>query len=407
MRRPRLALAILTAINLLNYLDRFVVPPVGESIKATLHTTDAQFGALASAFLLVYMCSAPVFGAFGDRPGRPRLIAAGIALWSVATAAAGLAPNYPALLAARATVGIGEAAYSALAPALLADYFPERVRGRVFAIFYAAIPVGSALGYILGGLVDRRYGWRAAFFIAGLPGLLFAVLAWFLDDAGPAGDGVAPATPRAGFRLYAPLLRNPSYLRTVVGYAAYTFALGGISVWMPTFLIRVRGVPAATASSQLGTVLVLTGFVGTFVGGWVADALLRRTRQAYLWLSGVSTMLAAPLAWIALTVPGATAYWVSLTAAEVLIFASTGPINSAIVSDVPPRARAAAMAASILVIHTLGDVPSPWLIGLLSDATSLGRAVLIIPIVIAVAGAVWVYAAIAPPRSRSRQSVSP
>ncbi len=403
MRRARIALVVLTAINLLNYVDRFVVPPVGESIKASLHTTDAQFGTLASAFLLVYMCAAPVFGAFGDRPGRPRLIAAGVGVWSIATALAGLAQSYGMLLAARATVGIGEAAYSALAPALLADYFPERLRGRVFAIFYAAIPVGSAIGYVVGGVVDRHYGWRAAFFVAGVPGLLFAALALFLDDPGPGtigpdarvGASHAPSQPPRprGFRLYIPLLRNPAYVRTILGYAAYTFALGGISVWMPTFLIRVRGVPAVTANTQLGAVLVVTGFVGTFIGGWIGDALRSRTRHAYLWVSGVSTLLAAPFAWIALTVPGTTAYWVSLVAAELLIFASTGPINTAIVSDVPPATRAAAMAASIFTIHTLGDVPSPWLIGKLSDATSLAQAVLIIPVAIAIAGVIWIYAA--------------
>lgn len=403
MRRARIALVVLTAINLLNYVDRFVVPPVGESIKASLHTTDAQFGTLASAFLLVYICAAPVFGAFGDRPGRPRLIAAGVGVWSIATALAGLAQSYGMLLAARATVGIGEAAYSALAPALLADYFPERLRGRVFAIFYAAIPVGSAIGYVVGGVVDRHYGWRAAFFVAGVPGLLFAALALFLDDPGPGtigpdarvGASHAPSQPPRprGFRLYIPLLHNPAYVRTILGYAAYTFALGGISVWMPTFLIRVRGVPAVTANTQLGAVLVVTGFVGTFVGGWIGDALRSRTRHAYLWVSGVSTLLAAPFAWIALTVPGTTAYWVSLVAAELLIFASTGPINTAIVSDVPPATRAAAMAASIFTIHTLGDVPSPWLIGKLSDATSLAQAVLIIPVAIAIAGVIWIYAA--------------
>jgi MFS family permease len=397
MRPAWTALAVLTLVNLLNYVDRFVVPAVGESIKhSELHTTDAQFGALASAFLAVYMCTAPFFGALGDRPGRTRVIGAGVALWSAATALAGLAGSYTTLLAARATVGIGEAAYAALAPAILADAFPERLRGRVFAIFYAAIPIGSALGYLIGGLVDRHFGWRAAFFVAGAPGLVLAVATATLRDP-PIGESDSapartPASP-AGFRSYRALIHNGPYLRTVLGYAAYTFALGGIAVWMPTFLIRVRGVSAVAANTQLGLALVVTGFVGTFAGGWLADRLYRRTRQAGLWVSGVATLIGAPLAYIALTVPGVHAYWAALIAAEVLLFISTGPINAAIMSDVPAPARAAAMAASILAIHTLGDVPSPWLIGVISDASTLAIGVRIIPVAIGVAGLIWVYAA--------------
>jgi MFS transporter, Spinster family, sphingosine-1-phosphate transporter len=397
------ALGVLTLINMFNYVDRFVVPAVGESIRhSELHTTDSQFGLLTSAFLFVYMCTAPIFGAYGDRPWRLRLIAAGIAVWSIATALAGLAHSYPTLVAARASVGIGEAAYSAIAPAVLADLFPERLRGRVFAIFYAAIPVGSALGYVLGGYVDHHYGWRAAFFVAGLPGLLLAALMLTLRNPAPGAHDAPPTATDGGrgagagtrgFRAYGSLLHNRPYLRTVLGYAAYTFALGGISVWMPSFLTRVRHIPLATADAQLGKVLVVTGFVGTFVGGWVGDALMKRTRQGYLWLSGVTMVLAAPLGYIALTTGDTTAYWVALVLAELLLFASTGPINSAIVGDVPPAARAAAMAGSILVIHVLGDVPAPWLIGIISDRSSLERAVLIIPVAILASGAIWVYAA--------------
>src|ERR671937_435446 len=192
-------LVVLTLINLFNYLDRFVLPAVLVSIKRSeLRPSDTQLGFLGSGFIIVYMLSAPIFGAFGDRRSRPRLIAAGVAVWSVATALGGLARSYLALLGARALVGIGEEAYGTISPALLADYFPERLRGGVFAIFFMATPVGSALGYVLGGVVDHLYGWRHAFFVAGLPGLLLAVLALRLHDprlgsrdASP--DGIDPA----------------------------------------------------------------------------------------------------------------------------------------------------------------------------------------------------------------------
>jgi MFS family permease len=400
-------LVILTLINLLNYLDRMVVPPLGESLMhSELALTGQQFGLLASAFLIVYMVAAPLVGTVGDRRARPPLLALGIALWSIATALGGLAWSFGSLVAARASVGIGEAVYGSIAPALLADYFPERLRGRVFAIFFAATPVGSALGYIVGGLMDHHYGWRAAFFVAGAPGILLAALALWLAEprrrgAKAAGAPAAAALaqdppddpPAGGIRTYVALLRNRLYLLTVLGYAAYTFAIGGIAVWMPTFLERVRHVPREQASVQLGAVLVITGFVGTFIGGWLTDRLLERTRRAALWVSAVATLLAVPCAYLALAAPDRAVYWPALIAAEVMIFVCTSPVNAAIVSEVPATVRAAAMALCIFVIHTLGDVPSPPIIGAIADASSLERGVMLIPAAVLVAGAIWLAAA--------------
>lgn len=397
------ALWVLTLINLFNYTDRYVVPAVQESIKRSpLHPSDTQIGLLTSAFFAVYLVTAPLFGAYGSRPWRLRLVAAGVAVWSVATAAAGLAQSYGSLLAARASVGIGEAAYSAIAPAVLADYFPERLRGRVYGIFYAAIPVGSALGFLSGGYVDHLAGWRAAFFVVGLPGLVAALLTLTLRNPAPgAHDAVTSAatpptdanTTHGGFRAYLPLLHNRPYILTVLGYAAYTFGFGGIATWMPTFLIRVRGLSEVGATARLGGIVVITGFVGTFIGGWIGDALERRLRHGYLWLSAISMLAAAPIVYLALTAPAPSVFWPAIGCADLLLFLSTSPINAVIVGAVPPASRAAAMAASILVIHLLGDVPSPAAIGWVSDRTSLTRAVLIIPIAVAISGAVWSWAA--------------
>jgi MFS transporter, Spinster family, sphingosine-1-phosphate transporter len=384
------ALIALTAINLVNYIDRFLVPAVQESIKRSeLAPSDFQLGLLAPGFLLVYMCAAPVFGILGARFARTKIIALGLAIWSIATALAGLAPSYPALLGTRALVGVGEAAYGTLAPALLADVFPASWRNRVFAVFYMAIPVGSALGYVLGGWADHAFGWRRAFFIVGLPGLLLAAVAFALRD--PGRRDTDESNP--GLGAYTLLLRMPSYRRTILGYIAYTFALGGIASWMPSYLARVRDLPLDVATRWLGSVLVVTGLVGTGIGGWVADRVQRRVRRGNLWVSGVATLLAAPLAYAAFVTRDPTGFWVCLAVAEVLVFISTGPINVEIVSDVPPMMRAAAMALSIFAIHALGDVVSPPLIGYVSDHSSLGSAVLIIPAAVVVAGAVWVYAA--------------
>jgi len=403
-RSAHWALAVLTLINLVNYLDRFVVSSLVESLrKSELHLDDTRIGWLASGFVIVYMLASPLFGTWGDRAKRPRLIGIGIALWSVATALGGVAHSFGFLLVARSTVGIGEAAYVTIASALLADYYPREQRGRVFAIFNAAIPIGSAFGYVLGGLIDQHYGWRAAFFVAGVPGLLLALLAARLPDPQrgaydpPAERGEGKASGQAGFataaRDYRLLLRIRPYRLTALGYAAYTFALGGLAYWTPAFLERVRGVPPAEATVQFGAIVVVTGFIGTAVGGWLGDRLLRRSAQAYLWLSGATTLAAAPFAILAFSLPSKTAYLAAMAMAEVLVFMSTGPINSAIVNVVPPMKRATAVGLSTLIVHLLGDVPSPPIIGAISDMSSLGRAFLLVPLAFAIGGAVWLWAA--------------
>ena len=420
-------LAVLSFINLFNYLDRFLVPALFESLKhSELHLSDAELGALMSGFLAVYTLAAPVFGALGDRYARPRLIAFGVACWSVATAFSGLAANFGLLLVARASVGIGEAAYGTIAPSLLSDYFPADRRGRVMAIFFCAIPVGSALGYVVGGLMDIHFGWRVAFFVAGIPGLVLAALClWMRDpprggqDAVPPGmnpantgaDVKRPASPspaaataeqpkgrRGGISTdtmitYRRLLRNRPYVFTVLGYAAYTFAMGGLASWMPAFLERVRGMPHGTATISFGYIVVITGFIGTFVGGWLGDYCAKYSHRAYLLVSALATAIAAPFVWFALTTPSAHAYLVCMVIAQLIMFLSTGPINASIMNLVLPNERASAVALEIFAIHLLGDAFSPYLIGVLSDTFSLAQAVKIVPAVVAVAAVLWGWAA--------------
>jgi MFS family permease len=385
------ALLVLTLVNLLNYLDRFVVSALAGSLKRSeLALSDTQLGLLMPGFVVVYMLASPVFGSLGDHRARPPLVAFGVFTWSLATVLAGFTGSFMALFMARAAVGIGEAAYGTIAPGLLADLYPRTLRGRVMAVFFAAIPVGAALGYVVGGLIDQALGWRAAFFFAGAPGLVLALLCLRLPDPPRGGQDLAPdQAPSGTLAAYRDLLRNRSYLLTVLGYAAYTFAVGGMAFWMPSFLERVRGVPSSQATVQFGAIVVVTGFVGTFAGGWLGDWLLRRSAQAYLWLSGVTALLAAPLAWVVFTDPRPAVYLPAVVVAELLIFASTGPVNSAILNVVKPGERATAVALSILTIHLLGDVPSPPLIGWISDVASLDQGVLIVPVAILLAGAIW------------------
>ena len=411
------ALSVLTGINLLNYLDRYLVSGMIPDLKAApLLLTDEQIGLLTTAFMLVYMIAAPVFGALGDRAKRTVPIAVGVFLWSIATVLSGLAANYAHLLGARAIVGIGEAAYVSVAPALLSDSFSRAQRGRVLSVFNMAIPVGAALGYIVGGLMSHHFSWRAAFFIAGAPGILLALLVLRLKDpprgSQDEGDGAGggqrdgqgggqsqPASHGAGtlppsaVAVYVSLFKQLPYMLVVLGYAAYTFALGGLAVWMPNFLERVHNIPAVQATTTFGAIVVVTGFLGTFAGGWLGDYWQKSSRQAYLWMSGWITLVAAPLTFLSLTAASPSWYYPAIVVAELLLFMSTGPINSAIANLVSPAERASAFALSMFVIHLLGDVPSPWLIGRLSDLTSLGKAVLIVPAAVVVSGIVWLIAA--------------
>jgi len=412
-----MALAILSGINLLNYLDRYVVSAVLPDLKnGPLHLSGFELGSLMSGFLIVYMLTAPLFGRLGDSSSRPKPIAIGVFIWSLATGLSGLARNYLQLLAARAVVGIGEAAYATIAPSLLADFFERRTRGRAFAIFNMAIPVGAALGYVVGGIVRAHFSWHAAFYVAGIPGVVLAVWILRLPDPprgakeegqevgqeagqevgqGEAQSAAAAQSPPEGgsWAVYLRLLRQAPYTITVLGYAAYTFALGGLAFWMPYFLEQVRGVPAVKASAGFGEIVVLTGFAGTFIGGWLGDYWLRYSRQAYLWMSGWVTLLAVPVTWLALSAAAPHVFYPALIAAELLLFMSTGPINTAIVNLVRPTERASAVALSILAIHLLGDVLSPSLIGELSDLYSLGTAVLIVPGAVAIGAVLWLVAA--------------
>jgi sugar phosphate permease len=253
--------------------------------------------------------------------------------------------------------------------------------------------------------VDKHYGWRMAFFVAGVPGLLLAALCLLLRDP-PRGiqdqaaglAKAAAATPRSSISketwiTYGRLLRNKPYALTVLGYAAYTFAIGGLAYWMPAFLERARGIPRSEATVNFGTIVVVTGFVGTFVGGWMGDYFAKNSRQAYLWLSAVATLIAAPFVWLALTTTSTTMYTVYMVTAQLCLFLSTGPINAAIINLVIAGERATAIALSVFAIHLLGDALSPLMVGALSDAFSLQAAVQILPVAVLVGGFVWVWAA--------------
>jgi len=376
------ALAILLAVNLLNYIDRQVLYAVFPLIKVDLNLSDTALGLLGSAFMLSYMVAAPLFGWFGDRSSRIHLAAGGVLAWSLATAGAGFARTYGALIAARSAVGIGEASFGTVSPGLLSDYFPLERRGRALACFYLAIPVGSALGYIFGGIIGQRYGWNSAFLLAGIPGMLMAVPLWCLRDPGRSTNNLNASLPGHSYRDF---FSNRSFITVSLAMAAMTFALGGLAQWAPSFLNRMHGLDVARGNTVFGAITVVSGIIGTLAGGWLGDRLQSKSRSGYLLVSGWGFVLGAPILTWAILTGSLNACLVAIFLAETLLFLNTGPLNTVIVNVSAPSVRAMAFAINIFVIHALGDAVSPAIIGRLSDSFDLRRAMLITPITIAVA----------------------
>lgn len=384
---PRTALILLTALNLFNYIDRSVLFAVQELIKAEFHPTDTELGFLSTIFFVFYMCAAPFMALLARKFSRRSVIVAGALVWSGATLLTAVTHTFTGLLVRHTLVGVGEASFVILSPTFIADMFPENQRGRVMGIFYLAIPVGTALGYIIGGYLGPVYGWRAPFYVGAAPGVLLALLLLFVPEP-PLGKFDHAASPdRDTLRG---LARNPAFITATLGMAMMTFALGGLQVWMPTFLQRGHGYSMRDANQLFGLSIAVNGLVASLAGGWLSDALLRKTRAAHYLVSAVSLGLGIPAMWAALYSEGRTMI-VGIFVAEFLLLLNTGPLNAAIINSVGPHVRAMALAVNIFIFHLLGDVPSSSLIGYLSDHYSLGRAFLGPVIAIALSSAILFY----------------
>jgi MFS transporter, Spinster family, sphingosine-1-phosphate transporter len=374
---PRAALAILTGLNFLNYVDRYIPAAILPSITAALHLTDTQAGSLATLFILSYALISPFAGYLADRRPRFRLAALGVLIWSVATFGSGLAPAYVALMFARALTGVGEASYTVVTPSLVSDFYPAARRGRALAIFYAAIPVGSALGYVVGGAVNERFGWRWSFFLAGLPGLALALVLLVLRDPqrgamDASGAQVAPTRPSL-----AALAAYPSFVLNTAAQVIYTFVVGGLAVWMPTYFVRVRHLPLKTADLVFGGVLALAGLVGTLIGGKLGDRMAQRRRAGHFLLSGASLVASLPFAVAGVLAESPAIFWPAMFVALTLLFLNTGPLNAAMANVLPAHLRGWGFAINTLAIHILGDAASPTVIGFFSQRIGLATPVVI------------------------------
>lgn len=371
---PRFIFLILFSINLLNYIDRQILYAVFPLIQADLNLTDTHLGFLGSAFMIVYMIVAPFIGYFADRTPRQIWISLSAFLWSIATILTGLANNYSHLLAARGFIGVGESGFTSVSPSFIAERFPANARARALAFYGMALPLGSALGYLIGASLGNFLGWRHVFWICGFPGLILAAVVIFkIKDTRAA----PPKNEKPAISQYIRLLGNKPFLFVCLGQAMATFTLGGLAAWMPMYFYRYFDFSVAKAGVLFGAILIVAGAAGMIAGGILADRLLIKNKKAYFVISAASFCLALPFGIAALLTRDATLAMALLGIAIALIFLQAGPLQAAIVATTGLKIRSMAFALNIFIIHALGDALSPAVIGRLSDIYTLNAAVLI------------------------------
>jgi len=412
------ALAVLSLVNFLNYIDRQVLPAVAPLMlkDEKLHLTHAELGYIEAALLLSFTVLAPLFGRLGDRYTRTRLMASAAVIWSVATAFTGYVDQLTflpasvqlhvpllrftitmsgavlALCFVRAIVGVGESSYTTITPSLIADYFPPQKRATALGVFQAAIPMGFALGFVIGGVLAHFFGWRQAFTIVGIPGLITAVLVWRLHEPKRGAtdrhasermiegrdetlDAAAQkaATQKPLLATVWQILRTRDFILSTAGYTALTFTLGAFATWATVLLVEDKGMTETNAAITLGIVVLLGGATGTFGGGWLSDRIARKKPNAYFLVCAVSTLIGVVPTLLALVSKDARVYLPSVFFSVMMLFVSNAPFHAILISSVPTLVRATAVALNIVIIHTCGDTISRAAVGVLSDSIKAGN----------------------------------
>jgi MFS family permease len=388
----RAALALLLGINLFNYIDRQVLAALEPDIRATFFAPGdpnamAISGLLGDAFLVTYMVSAPILGFLADRFSRWIIIGGAVILWSLASGASGLAATFAILFATRIFVGIGEGGYGPAAPTILSDLFPIETRGRIMAIFCAAIPVGSALGYVLGGAIGSHLGWRWAFYMVAPPGLLLGLLCFWQRDPRVAAHHLVQKSPRRRLTDYLALFHTRSYVINCIAQTLMTFAAGGLGYWVSAYL-RYRNQSPALGMTIFGLITVVAGLVSTLLGGIVADKMRPRFPGSYFFVSGIGMVIACPIFVATLYIPFPAA-WIAMFFAIFFLFLNTGPSNTALANVSLPAVRATAFAVNIFFIHAFGDVQAFWMLGYVGGHTNMHVAFLFVSGIILASGLVW------------------
>ncbi|CAE7656391.1 SPNS1 [Symbiodinium pilosum] len=421
-RQPgsRQALFTLSCINALNMADRYVPASVKPQIQAELGLDDWQSALPAMAMTGVFTVASLIFGILADRECMDRrlLLASGIAFWSFATALGGFAQNLEQLVLFRALVGVGEASFATVASPMITDFYPVAQRNRAFTIFGLSAPVGAALGFGIGSILGQNLGWRWSFYVCGFPGILVATSVLFLNSP-PMGindecedplhsdeDSVdeeesdseeESSLPRrrtcAFLHEGRVLLSNPFFLAATIGSVAISFAVGGLTEWYPSFLVRYTDLSQAVSGLVLSVSCVASGFGGAILGSKVADSAARRLpwlgSSAYFIVPAAFMLPGSALIAAAVNVSDPTALVVSLVIGQTCFFTYMAPIAALSMSVIPVHSRARGSSLQILLCHALGDVISPPIIGHISDTANLKLGLQVTWVAVLVAGLSW------------------
>lgn len=366
-RSAPLVLALLLLAYIFNFLDRQILGILGPSIQADLHLSNAQFGAIGgTAFALLYAGLGIPLAYLADRTGRSVVVAGSLAVWSAFTALCGLAAGYWSLFLFRLGVGVGEAGGVAPSYALISDYFPEKRRARALAIFSLGIPLGLGGGSFVGARLAHWFGWRAAFAIMGLVGLVLApVLRWIVRDLPKKTTTSAQSQLSSVFPMVA---RNPAFWLLAFASSASSLCGYGLALWTPKVMMQSFGLDLVSTGNFLASVLLIGGCAGVFAGGWFADRLGSTDKSWYAKLPAIAWLISVPAWGLGFFAPSLWIAWPLLLVGSAVNILWLGPVVTAVQHLVPQPMRSTASASFLLINNLIGLGIGPWLMGRLSDA---------------------------------------
>ncbi len=368
-RRRTFTLWVLFGINTMNFYDRQILAAVAEPIRKEWGLSDSALGLLGTAFTLLYAFVGVPFGRWSDTRSRKGLLGVGCAVWSLMTAVSGMAQSFWMLFAARLGVGVGEASCAPAANSLIGDLYPPKERSRALSIFMLGLPIGMFLSFVVSGWIAHEYGWRAAFYVACVPGLVLAALAiWIREPARGHSEGRVDSVHRPG-SPYLVVLGIPTLLWIIVSGALHTFNMYAAGSFMAVFLDRYHDLDLKPAAYAASLIFGVSGVVGLLAGGWAGDRFSGARTNGRLLLSAVAMAVAAPCAYLALRQPrGEVALFVVLMGAGLAcMYVYYSSVYAAIQDVVEPALRGTAMAVYFFAMYVLGGSLGPWGTGLLSD----------------------------------------
>jgi predicted MFS family arabinose efflux permease len=365
---PGVILALLLFAYIFNFLDRQILGILLEPIKADLKFTDSELGILTGpAFALVYSLFGIPLALLADRTSRSGVITAALAAWSAFTALCGTATGFWQLFLFRLGVGLGEAGGVAPSYALIADTFPAAKRGRALGIFSLGVPIGLGLGAILGSWIAQNFNWRTAFLVMGIAGLVLAPIFKFVVRDPPRAPGTSAPSLGSLAATFPLVARKRSFWLMAFGASLSSLCGYGLATWVASILIRSYDMSLMGAGQFLGSLLLIGGTAGVFMGGWLADRLGGHDRRWYAWLPAIAWLITAPLYAAGLMVENLTLVWALLLIPNALNILWLGPITTAVQHLVEPSKRATASGAFLLINNLIGLGVGPLLIGTISD----------------------------------------